>query len=589
VCDNNFINMKKEKNKKLYKGFFINIFRNNKKEFVTIIAIAAFGSLLIVFTPYLYGRIFDLALIPKTETIFLLSLIGIWAFLSLISNFISARTSEIGEILGAKIALKTEVESYGHFLTLPISFHKSKKTGEILEKISRGSWSFEHFIQMVANILPSILFLLFALIIMLIIQWQLGVIAIFTVIIYSIITLRLIKPLIKSQTKLHHVFEKEYGSVYDKLYNVFLIKNFTLEKVGKKEFYKSFIEKAFSMSKDSAKKAATLQHVQGIVYNLSFVAMLGTAIFLLRDNEITQGQFIMFFGYISLFFKPFSMLGRIYSYYKRASVAIERIIKLKEIVPESVKHGNKTIEKFKGKIEFKQVSFSYSGKKEILSNVNLKINSGESIALVGGSGVGKTIFTELILGYYKPSNGTIFLDGIDIQKLKLQWLRKQIAVVSQEISLFNDTLIKNLRYANPKASFKNIVEAATAANAHTFIMSLPQKYKTFIGERGVRLSVGQKQRIAITMAFLRDPKILILDEPTSALDAKSEQKVQEGIKRLISNRTTIIIAHRLSITRDVDKIVVLHNGEIVEVGNHKELMEKQGKYYELHLLQRGLD
>jgi len=180
-------------------------------------------------------------------------------------------------------------------------------------------------------------------------------------------------------------------------------------------------------------------------------------------------------------------------------------------------------------------------------------------------------------------------DDVNISKLKLKWLREKIAIVPQEISIFNDTLINNIKYANPKANFEDIVKASKAANAHNFIMSLPKKYKTFVGERGVKLSVGQKQRIALTMAFLKNPRILILDEPTSALDAKSERSVQDGIKLLISGRTTVIIAHRFSTVKNVDKIVVLDKGKIIEVGNHEELMKKKGKYYELYSLQKGLD
>jgi ATP-binding cassette subfamily B protein len=329
--------------------------------------------------------------------------------------------------------------------------------------------------------------------------------------------------------------------------------------------------------------------MQGIVYNLSFVVVLGSAIFFLRNGLITPGEFVMFFGYISLSFSPFFRLSEFYNFYKRASVAIKRIIKLKNILPESMKHGEKEIDDFKGNIQFKNLSFSYSKNKETLKNVNLKIKAGESVALVGESGVGKTTLSELVLGYYQPSKGNIFLDGINIAKLKLKWLRKSIAIVPQEISIFNDTLIKNLKYANPKASFEDIVKAAKAADAHKFIMLLPKKYKTLVGERGVKLSVGQKQRIAITMAFLKNPKILILDEPTSSLDAKSEKSVKEGIKQLIKDRTTLIIAHRFSTVRDADKIVVLDKGRIVEMGNHNELVRKKGKYYELYKLQRGLD
>jgi ABC-type multidrug transport system fused ATPase/permease subunit len=581
--------MIKQKRGTSVKKFFLDMFKTHKKEAIIIIVIATFGSILTAFIPYIYGKLFDLALIPNTTVTLLLSLIGIWAILGLISNFISAKTFALGDTLGAKLSLTSEVDAYGHFLTLPITFHKTKKTGEILQKVSSGSWHLQYFIQIISSILPSIIFLIFALAAMLIIQWQLGLIVFFTFILYSIITLKLTKPVLKSEENMHKVFEKEYGNIYDKLYNVFLIKNFAMEENEKKHLLKSFIGKALPPYKNSAEKSARLQHIQGIVYNLSFVIVLGTAIFFLRNGHITQGEFIMFFGYINLSFSPFFKLSEFYNYYKRASVSIKRIIKLKNLVPEAMKHGEKTIEGFKGKINFNNLNFNYYKNKEVLKDINLEISSGESVALVGESGVGKTTLSELIFGYYQPSKGNIFLDNVDISKLKLRWLREQIAIVPQEISIFNDTLINNIKYANQKANFDEVVKAAKAANAHKFIMSLPKKYKTLVGERGVKLSVGQKQRIAITMAFLKNPKILILDEPTSALDAKSEIKVQKGIKRLISGRTTIIIAHRFSTVKNVDKIVVLDKGKIVEVGNHRELIMKKGKYHELYSLQKGLD
>jgi len=218
---------KQKINESSVRKFFLSLSKEHKKELIIIIAIAAFGSVLTVFVPYIYGRLFDLAIIPNTTTTLLLSLIGLWAVLGLISNFTSARTSALGDTLGAKLSLESEVDAYAHFLTLPVTFHKMKKTGEILQKVSRGSWNLQYFIQMVSNILPSVIFLIFALIAMLVIQWQLGLVVLFTFILYSIVTLKLTKTVLKSQERMHKVFEKEYGNVYDKLYNVFLIKKFS--------------------------------------------------------------------------------------------------------------------------------------------------------------------------------------------------------------------------------------------------------------------------------------------------------------------------------------------------------------------------
>jgi ABC-type multidrug transport system fused ATPase/permease subunit len=254
-----------------------------------------------------------------------------------------------------------------------------------------------------------------------------------------------------------------------------------------------------------------------------------------------------------------------------------------------MKHGDKTISDFKGKIEFENIYFKYPNGKQVLKNIKLKISSGETIALVGKSGVGKTTLSELTMGYYKPEKGKIKFDEIELQKLKLNWIRNQIAIVPQDLNLFNDTLINNLKYAKPNATKEEIVNATKAANAHDFIMKFPKKYYSIVGEEGIKLSAGQRQRIAIAMAFLKNPKILILDEPTSALDAESEKRVQDGINKLISGRTTIIIAHRFSTVRKAHRIVVLDKGKIAEIGNHEELMRKRGIYYNLYSLQRGIE
>ena len=297
----------------------------------------------------------------------------------------------------------------------------------------------------------------------------------------------------------------------------------------------------------------------------------------------------MFFGYVNLAFTPFRSIASVYRNLQKSSVAIKRFVKLKRLVPEQMKHGNKTIEDFKGRIEFKNVSFEYPGRKRILNKINIDIKEGETVALVGKSGVGKSTLSELILGYYKPEEGHIYLDGIDISKLDLSWLRDQIAIVPQDLELFNSSLIKNLKYAKIDATQDEIIAASKAASAHNFITKFPKGYNSVIGEQGLKLSMGQRQRLAIAMAFLKNPKILILDEPTSALDAESEEKVQQGINHLIKGRTTLIIAHRFSTVKKADRIIVLSEGKIAEVGSHEVLMKKKGIYYKLYSLQTGIE
>jgi subfamily B ATP-binding cassette protein MsbA len=225
------------------------------------------------------------------------------------------------------------------------------------------------------------------------------------------------------------------------------------------------------------------------------------------------------------------------------------------------------------------VNFGYKKQKAVVRNISFEVEVGESVALVGESGVGKTTLVDLVGRYYLPSRGRILIDGVDIRKIKLKSLRNQMAVVPQEVLLFNDTIKNNIRYGRTTATDEGVVAAAKVANAHEFIEGFPKKYDQLVGERGVKLSTGQKQRVAIARAILRNPKILILDEATSALDSASEKLVQEALRKLIKGRTTFIIAHRLSTIQHADKIIVLEKGKIAEMGTHQELMKNPKGIY----------
>ena len=568
--------------------YILRIIKENKKEVIIISVVATIGSLLSVAIPYIYGRLFDLAVIPNTSLNLLFSLIFVWLAVSLISNYTSNRAAYLGNILGAKIAWSEEAKAYGHFLSLPIIFHKNKKTGEILNKLARGSWYMQSLISNFSNLFPQFIVLIFSLIVVFLVQWQLAIILAVLFLVYVFVTIKYSQAVIDAEEKFLQMADKQYGKVFDKLNNPMLVKNFAMEEKEKENIINQFA-KIFPTIKNSSATYSRVSLYQGIVYSLSFIIILSSAIFFLRQGNITDGEFIMFFGYINLVFSPLYILTEFYKSFKKGSAAIKRVIQFKAMIPETMKHGNKILRNVKGEIEFSNVKFEYTKGKPVLEGISIKIKPGKSLALVGESGVGKSTFSELILGYYKPVRGNIFFDGINMSELKLQWLREQMAIVPQELSVLNDTIINNIKYANQNASYDEIVNAAKAAGAHDFIMRLQKKYNTLVGERGVKLSMGQKQRLALTMAFLKNPKILILDEPTSALDADSERIVQKGIKNLIKGRTTIIIAHRFSTVREADKIIVLDKGKIIEEGDHQQLMKKKGKYYHLYNLQTGLN
>ncbi|MEK6819573.1 MAG: ABC transporter ATP-binding protein [Nanoarchaeota archaeon] len=568
--------------------FIFALIRRNKREIIRILTVAMVGSLIASGVPFIYGKLFDLAIIPNSSLNFILSLIGLWFFVNISSNFISNKTVEMGEKLGVKIYSDTSADSYSHFIKLPIPFHKKERRGEVLDKITRSANRLHSLVDVFSSTLPYFLMLIIAVVVMFFLQWQLAIVVILSFFIYTIATIAKTKKLMKIRLHEDRFYSKQYGKIYDKLQNVFLVKNFAMEEQEKEDIGKR-MSRLKNVSAYATKKDAELSTIQDIIYTIGFVSVLSLAILFLRSGDLTSGQFITFFGYTNMAFAPFRHITAIYRNFRLVTVSIRRLVNLKRMVPEEMKHGEKIIPDFRGEIDFENISFKYPKGKEVLKNMSLKIKAGETVALVGKSGVGKTTLSELILGYYRPENGKIKFDGIEISKLKLKWLRDQIAIVPQDLNLFNETLVNNLKYAKPDATKEQILSATKAAHAHEFIEKFPKKYSSVVGEEGIKLSMGQRQRIAIAMAFLKNPKILILDEPTSALDAESERKVQEGINRLIHGRTTIIIAHRFSTVRKANRIIVLDKGKIAEMGNHNELMRKKGIYHNLYSLQRGTD
>jgi len=568
--------------------FALERFKRHKKEIIFVTITATIASLLAAVVPYLYGKLFDLSLVPATPINMIIVLIISWFSISIIRDFLSYKTSLEGSIIGYKMSIETEAEAFGHWLSLPIAFHKKKRIGEVLNKISRACSQIENLSDDIFHFLPQVIVLVFAIIAMALIEWRLCLILVFFLAVYVFITAIKIKPILKNTKAMHKIWDKSYGNVYDKLMNVFLVKSFSKEKEESGYIKDQLVEKTHMPFRRMRGSWENLDFMQKIVFSSSFVIVLGLAILFLRKGMISPGEFIMFFGYISLSYTPFWRLGSMFRRFKEAGVALSRLKRLHDIAPEISEHGNKIIRDVKGSIEFRNVSFSYTKERPILRHIDFDAKSGETIALVGESGVGKTTLVELIMGYYKPQFGRILLDGINTNELSLEWLRQKIAFVPQELTLFDNTILNNLRYANPKATKNEIIEACKLAFAHDFIEKLPKKYNTIVGEHGVKLSVGQKQRIAIAMAFLKNPSILILDEPTSALDPQAERLIQASLKRLIKGRTTFIIAHRLSTVKQCDKIIVLHNGQIAEIGSHNELIKKKGIYYNFYSMQTGL-
>lgn len=266
--------------------------------------------------------------------------------------------------------------------------------------------------------------------------------------------------------------------------------------------------------------------------------------------------------------------------------AADRIFDILDVEPVIKNSLNaRPIGKIQGNVEFKNVTFSYDDENEVLKNVSFKVSKGEKIALVGATGAGKSTIVSLLSRFYDPTEGKILVDGKDIKNVDLESLRSQMGIMLQDTFLFSDSIMENIRYGRLDATDEEVINAAKAVNAHKFITELEKGYDTEVNERGSRLSLGQRQLISFARALLANPRILILDEATSNIDTQTEKLVQEGIEKILHGRTSFVVAHRLSTIRDCDKIMVINNGEIEEVGNHEELLKKKGSYYELYMAQ----
>ena len=306
----------------------------------------------------------------------------------------------------------------------------------------------------------------------------------------------------------------------------------------------------------------------------------------IRDT-LTLGTLLAFYAYMWMLYEPIEWFGQVNNWMTRAFAGAERIFEVIDTPAEAYKDPNAhSISNIRGEVSFKDVTFGYDKSKPVLHEINLDVTPGEMVGLVGRSGVGKTTTVNLICRFYDVDQGTIKVDGVPIQKIRLEDLRSQIGIVPQEPFLFSGTVAENISYGKPSASFEEIMDAAIAANAHNFIVAKSDGYDTQVGERGGELSGGEKQRVAIARAILHDPQILILDEATSSVDVETEKQIQEAIARLTQGRTTFAIAHRLSTLRNADRLVILEDGRIVEMGTHNELMGKMGIFYELVQLQQ---
>ncbi|MDD3072374.1 MAG: ABC transporter ATP-binding protein [Candidatus Paceibacterota bacterium] len=559
--------------------------KNYKKRVFFLALLAVFFAVFEGLVPYIYGKMVDMVLLDSPFFL-ILFLVGIWALTSILSELSKRIVSLRGSYLSVEAMGDFVFKIFSSLIYLPLSFHKEKNTGDIVSRITRAGDALQFIMgDTIFWIIPRFLTVIIGLAILFFINWQLSLGALLIFILSGTISILRTPLLIENQKSFNKKIDVAAGILNDSFINIQTIKSSGAEYFQKEKIKKIYEEEINPSYKKVVLSWENTEFLQELFFSLGFMGIFAYAVFLTGKGDISQGTLVMFLGYLNLIRMPLKFLLWQWLSLQKSLARIKRAREFFKIAPEKYNKRGKLIKELKGKVEYKNVFFSYSERKNVLKNISFSTLPGQKVALVGGSGEGKTTMVDLLSLYFVPKKGKILIDGIDTKHLNLNFLRKIIAYVPQDIVLFNDSIKNNILYGNPEATKEELLRAARAANISHFIETLPRKYNTIVGERGIKLSTGQKQRLAIARAIIRNPKILILDEATSSLDVKSEKLIQEALENLIKNKTTFIIAHRLSTVRKADKILVIEKGEIVEEGTHDELIKRKGMYYNLYQLQ----
>lgn len=474
---------------------------------------------------------------------------------------------------------------YEHLQDLSLDFYSQWNTGEIISRIMNDVQTLQvTLFTGFVTIIPHTVLLIGLIIYIFWLNWRLSLL--------TLIALPLIVQVIRIFAReilvISEGIQKKAADITSHLQETIsqtrVVKSFTMEKKEIEKF-KGETEKSFKINMRAVQILATQNPVIALLQTTAVVAIVWFGGREIINGNLSLPKLISFATALGIMTDPGNTLSKAYSIIQQGMASVKRIFEIIDIKPRIQDEKDaQELGKIEGKVEFQNVSFAYENE-NVLNNINLSVEPGEKIALVGRTGAGKSTLASLLLRFYDTSSGKILIDGNDIKKAKIVSLRKQIAVVPQEIALFRGTIKENIAYGQIAAKNEDIISAAELANAHAFIENLPQKYETQVGERGMKLSGGERQRIAIARAILRDPRILILDEATSSLDAETEALIREALERLMKGRTSFIIAHRLYTVERVDRIVVIDAGKIVEIGPHKELLAKGGLYKRLYEIQ----
>lgn len=504
--------------------------------------------------------------------------------LILLEVFCNFYIAYYGHIMGAKMEADMRRDIFGHYQKLTFAFYDNQKVGHLLSRITSDLFDISELLHHgPEDLVISVIKIIGSFAILMTVNVRLALIMFAFIPVMVIFAFyyngKMKRAFVRNREKIADI----NSQIEDSLAGIRVVKSFANENEEMKKF-KAGNDNFVKAKKVSYKYMGIYHSGLGAMTTLVTVTVILSGVGMMLSGSVALTDLITFLLYINNFTDPVKKLVSFTEQFQNGYSGFERFLEILAIAPDIAdKPDAVCLKDVEGNIEFKDVSFRYEDTAEqVLSSINLKVKAGEYIALVGPSGVGKTTLLSLIPRFYEVSEGSICIDGKDIRDIKLESLRNHIGIVQQEVYLFAGTVMDNIRYGKPEASDEEVVRAAKRANAHEFIMGFPDGYDTDIGQRGVKLSGGQKQRLSIARVFLKNPPVLIFDEATSALDNESEQVVQRSLERLAKDRTTFVIAHRLTTIRNAGKILVLTEEGIAEQGTHEELLQKKGIYESLY-------
>lgn len=550
-----------------------------------------------VYVPFLFADAVD---VLSGEDQASNTMIAVAVPVGLIFGYGTARvlTQAFGEIrdaifvrVGQNALRNIALNTFRHLHLLSLRFHLERRTGGLSRVIERATRGIDFLLRfMLFNIIPTILEIaMISSIFWVNFGFLYALITFVCLSSYIYFTIAVTEWRLKYRREMNKQDTKANGRAIDSLINFETVKYFTSEYHEAERYDKSL--RNYASAAERSQISLTLLNVgQGFIISAGLVAVLLMGANGVAEGRFTIGEFVLINSLLIQIYIPLNFLGFVYREIKQALVDMEKMFMLIAKNPE-IKDQNdaKDLDVSEGEISFENVSFHYNEDRNILNNVSFTVKGGTTTAVVGSSGAGKSTISRILFRFYDISNGSVKIDGQDIRDVRQRSLRQEIGVVPQDTVLFNDTIKYNISYGRHDATDEEIYEAAKLAKIHDFILKLPEGYDTEVGERGLKLSGGEKQRVAIARTILKNPSILLLDEATSALDSQTERDIQESLEKISEQRTAIVIAHRLSTIINVNEILVLDNGEIAERGNHTELLEKKGLYYQMWQKQQQLD